>query len=298
MTKQTITLLLLLGWVTCYTQNLVKNPRFELYYHLPDLKYEFGERYQDSAFICKYWHKVNETTPDYYHVNAINERYLIPNNPFGFHPVITGSAYVGFVPFGLVGGTEPISGEFKEPLERGKLYEVSFSYRYAGVNAYFYLDRIECIIGKDLDQFKYIRMRGMTSYERIITPGMNANVKFEKTLNNNGDWNRITGFYKAEGGERYITFGFFYQNEKLNKIIREYVSHNFVLGHNSHLEDRFFRKHRKHLTFIHRNPDYVPKTENRMLELTFEEETIKTSSIYQERISYYFIDDVSVKEVK
>lgn len=291
-------LFLLLGWVTSYTQNLVKNPRFEQYYHLPDLKYEYGERYQDSALICKYWHKVNETTPDYYHVHAINERYLIPYNTFGFHPVLTDSAYIGFVPFDLVGGAEPISGEFKEPLESGKLYKVSFLYRFAGVNSYFKLERIECMIGENINHLEYIRQRGFTCYERIITPEMNANVEFEETLNNNGEWNRITGLYKAKGGELYITFGFFYQNEKLNKIIREYISHNFELGHNSHLEDRFFRKHRKYLSFIHRNPDYVPKRENKMLKLTFEEKTKTSSSIYQERISYYFIDDVSVKEVK
>jgi hypothetical protein len=294
----TIAIFLLFCWVASYSQNLVRNPQFGEYYHLPDLIYEYGERYQDSAFICKYWHKVKETTPDYFHVNAINERYLIPHNIFGFHPVLTDSAYIGFIPFDLTGGAEPISGEFKEPLEAGQLYEISFWYRFAGMNSYYKLDRIECMIGGNINRLKYDRQKGFTCYERIITPEMMANVEFIETLKNDGEWNKISGFYKAEGGELYITFGFFYQNEKLNKIIREYVSYNFELGHNSHLEDKFFKKHRKYLSFIHRNPEFVPKIESRMLELTFDEKTKTSRSIYQERTSYYFIDDVSVKKVK
>ncbi len=298
MIKQTVITLFLVSWVTGYTQNLVKNPNLEAYYHLPDLQYEFGERYQDSAFICKYWHKVKNTTPDYYHVNAIDKRYLIPSNPFGSHPSLADSAYIGFIPFSLAGGTEPISGEFKKTLEEGKLYEVSFWYRFAGVNSYFKLDRIECIIGNSIDHFKYNRQQGFTDYERIITPEMKANVNFEESLNNNGEWHKMTGYYTARGGEKYITFGIFYQNEKLNKIIREYITRNFELGQNEHLKERFYKKYRKYLTFIHRNPDYVPMIRNKMLEVTFETKSHATSYIHHEHISYYFIDNISVKEVK
>jgi len=148
-------------------QNLVLNPSFEEYYHLPDLKYEFDEHYEDSAFLCKYWHKIRGTTPDYYHINAKNERYKIPCNKFGCHPSISinDSAYIGLGIFKLDGPTEPISGEFTKPLEAGKKYEVSFMYRYAGNPCYFYLDKIEAYISKDI---KNLRSIIICLYMRIL----------------------------------------------------------------------------------------------------------------------------------
>lgn len=165
-------IIFLLATLFCYTsnfaQNLVKNPGLEEYHHLPDLQYQFGDRYRDSTFICKYWHKVKETTPDYFHINAKNERYTIPYNNLisGYHPVLTDSAYIGFVPFCLSGGAEPVSGESTEPLRAEKLYEISFSYCFAGASSYFYLDKIECIISPNIDKLKY-NQQGFTDYERI-----------------------------------------------------------------------------------------------------------------------------------
>lgn len=302
MIKQLITFLLLLCCLAGNTQNLVKNPSFEEYNHLPELKYEFGDRYEKYPFICKYWHRVNRTTPDYYHVKAKHKKYLIPYNSFGFHPVITDSAYVGIVPFDLMGATEPISGELTEPLEAGKIYEISFLYRFAGANSYFCLDRIECMISEDINTLEYNMLKGNSDYERIVTPKTKSNVEFKESLNNDGEWRRINGFYTAKGGECFITFGFFYQNDKLNKklskIISEYVSNNFVLHNNSQQEDKFFKKYRKYLSFIHRNPDYKPNLESGRIEVTFEENSKSSEYVYQQRISYYFIDEVSVKEVE
>ncbi len=154
------------------------------------------------------------------------------------------------------------------------------------------------MIGESIERFIYNRQQGFTDYERIITPYMKANVNFEESLNNNGEWHKMTGYYTAKGGEKYITLGFFYQNEKLSKIIREYITHNFELGQNEHLKERFYKKHRKYLTFIHRNPVYLPKVKDKMLEVTFETKTKSSVHVYNEHISYYFIDNVSVKEVK
>jgi hypothetical protein len=298
MNKRTVSLFLLFCCWVGTAQNLLKNPSFEEYNHLPDLKYEFGDGYENYPFICKNWHMVYRTSPDYYHINAKHKKYLIPHNSFGFHPVINDSAYIGFVPFDLMGATEPISGEFKEPLEAGKLYEISFMYRFAGVNSYFYLDRLECMIGDDISRLRNNMLKGNSDYERIVTPDVKANVAFEDSLNNDGEWNKMKGYYLAKGGERFITFGFFYQTDKLKNIISEYVSSNFVLGQNPQLEDRFFKKYRKYISFIHRNPSYGPKIEAERLEVTFEEKAKTSNYVYQQRISYYFIDDVSVVKEK
>jgi hypothetical protein len=298
MTKQFVFLILMLFSLRNVGQNLLKNSGFEQYYQLPDLKYEFDEKYDDSLFICKYWHKVHNTTPDYYHYDANHKRYLIDQFNFDKNSYLTDSAYIGIVPFDLLGGSEPITGEFIEPLKAGKKYEISFSYRFAKDISYFFLDRIECIIGKNNLDFVYQRNRGITCYERIVTPEMKSNVIFEESLNNDGQWNTIKAIYTAKGDELYITLGFFFQNEELYKLVREYVSNNFVLNHNQELEARFFKKNRKHLSFIHRNSEYLPNIKDRLLEISFDNTTKNSKYIYEERISYYFIDNVIVKEMR
>jgi hypothetical protein len=260
-------------------QNLVLNPSFEEYYHLPDLKYEYEPRYEDSAFICKHWHRVRGTTPDYYQIKAKNERYKIPCNMMGCHYtyIITDSAYMGFIPFNMDGNTEPFSGEFSKPLEVEGKYKVSFMYQYAGNPCYFYLDKIEVYISKDIKQFqKYYFLWPM--YKDIITPKIKANVTFTEKIINDGEWHKITGYYTSQGGEQDITFGIFYQNEKIYKIISEFVSGNFIIGLNPQKEQNFYKKYKD--LFIHQNSNYKP------------------IATVEQKLSYYFIDDVSVEMVE
>lgn len=279
--------------ITVFSQNLVRNPNLEEYYHLPDLIYEYGERYQDSAFICKYWHKVKCTTPDYYHINAVHNRYGIPNNIMGYHPVISDSAYIGFIPFDLGGGSEPVSGEFSKPLEADSIYEISFYYRFSAIS-YFYLDKIECRISNRIDDLKNIRGQGVYDYDRIMTADILANVHFDTNLNNDGEWHKMSGTYKAIGGEKYITFGIFYQNDKLNKIINDYVGYNFQMGWNQNILERFYKKNSKYFPFIHRNPNYKLYGSDCEIIVDMDNESYN----FKEHVSYYFIDNISVIKQK
>lgn len=276
-----------------YTQNLVKNPQFEEYYHLPDLKFEYNDRYRDSTFICKNWNRICGTTPDYFHVKSKNERYGIPDNFLGHNPAFIDSAYLGFVPITLIGSSEPIFGELIEPLEEGEVYEVSFVYRYARSACYFYLDKIELLFTKDLEMFKTIKSIPM--YKDFIKPEIKANLVFD-TLINDGEWNRLVGYYRAKGGEEYISFGIFYQDEKFNKIIDEYVSNNFILGQNPNREKGFYKKYGREL-FIHQNSNFNPKLEKNDLQVNINIEENESSYISQERLSYYFIDDIRVIKI-
>jgi len=277
-------------------QNLIKNPGFEEYYHLPDLIYEFGERYDDSTFICKHWHKVRATTPDYFHINAKNIRYGIPySSRFGYHPPLTDSTYVGLHLLGLEGATEPITGEFTAPLEAGKTYEISFYYRFANSASYFYSDKIEAFISTD-NWMKRIRSH-LPFYKDIVKKEIAANVIFETPMINDGEWQKMTGYYHAKGGEKYISFGIFYQNEQFFKIINEYVNKGFDWGRNQHQLEGFFRKYRNDL-FIHRNPYFSTSPDNLSMEVTFETNKGATTYVTKQKLCYYFIDNVSVVEVK
>ena len=278
-------------------QNLVKNPGFEEYHHLPDLIYEYGRYYPDSNllieplyyFICKDWYRPMATSQDYFHINAKNIRYGIPySDRFGYYPAMFDSAYIGFNPLTLhVGGTfEYFTGEFSEPLEKGKKYEVSFFYCFAHIASYFSLDKIEVFISID-----YWNTRSSPTYAYIVNQDIVANVTFDnQPIVNDGQWHKLTGYYQANGGEKYITFGIFRQNRKFHKMIREYERYDFVWGKNQNKLHKFFKKYQKDL-FIHRNPYYITKISGS----TKHEGT--DVYYYQQQLAYYFIDNVSVVEI-
>ncbi len=295
-------LIVILSILNCYclivAQNLVKNPGFEEYYHLPDLQYEYGDRYlYKDYFICEYWHRIPGTTPDYYHINAKNKRYKIPYNTLtgGYHPALSDSAYLGFIPFDMTGSFEPISGELIKCLEAGKVYEISFDYRFSVSSSYFYLNKLECFISNNINWRN--SAKPWDAYTDIITSSFKANVSFTDTLNNDGEWHKLKGYYTAQGGEAYISFGIFYQSDKLFKVINGYLGHNFILGDKDELEKKYMKKHQKELPFIHYNSQYSSKQEGTKIEVTMKAVKKKITSVIQERIIYYFIDNISVVEV-
>jgi hypothetical protein len=280
-----------------YTQNLVKNPSFEAYYILPDSLYQLGDRIQDTASICKFWDKTNRTTPDYYHIRSMHKRHKIPCTILGCHPVFSeiDSAFIGFIPITYYGATEPFSGELSQPLQQGKKYEVSFYYKYAVEASYSYLDKIEVMMSKDLKMFKKIGGGGM--YKNIVKPEMKANVELNDNLINDGEWHQIKGYYDAIGGEKHISFGIFYQSEKFIKIIDEYVGYNFVIGWNKEKESKFLKKYKNDLSFIHKNPYYKGVNGDYKVQVEMNTNQETNNYIMKERLSYYFLDHVSVLEI-
>jgi hypothetical protein len=276
-------------------QNLVNNSRFEEYYHLPELKYDH-DRYLDSAFICKYWHRIKGTTPDYYHINAKHNYFTIPFSRMGYNPVIRDSAYIGFIPFDLIGNTEIISNELLLPLEAGKKYEISFFYRYAKYISYYQLSKLEIYLSPDINNFKSINYP-FSFYKDVITTNTKANVVFDSIIND-GEWHIATAIYNARGGEKYLSFGIFYQNDKLFKIMNEYLMNNFVIGQNMDKYERFVKKYAKYLSFIRSNPFFNPDEIKETLVVTFETKNKIETTISKWKFPYYFIDDVSLVEIK
>ena len=270
-----ISIMVIIGTLSLSAQNLVKNPGFEEYFHLPDMKYYNEEKYIDSAFICKYWHRVRETTPDYYHTESSEPNFAIPDGHFGYQPVISGNAYLGLGPINLDGAFELISGELIQPLNPGEIYKISFKYRFAGSSCYWKLDKLEVLITQNIDRFKKFYL--MPSTTDVMSPDIKANVNIVDTVNNDGDWHTLNGTYKAIGGEKFISLGIFYQDKMFYKAMNEYLD-NFCSGNYNRIsENKFNKKHKK--LFIKPNQNYKPIPSVAM------------------KLSYYFIDDVSVVNV-
>ncbi len=294
--RRKICLLFILFCSTISGQNYVKNSGFEEYYHLPDTIY-YKSQYIDSAFESKHWYGIRGLTPNYFHIDSKQPIFSIPYNISGYYPVLEGSAYVATFVLSLQNFATPLLGEFIKPLEEGKEYEVSFYYCFAHLESYFLLDKIETYISPDnwvTDDIFELPPR----YTHIVEPfdttiyktfEIKANVTFQDSIINDGKWHKMTGYYKAKGGEKYITLGIFYQSNEFNQAVHTYCSPSYYYLKPNKRKLRRFYKYYQDTLFIHRNPLYSPTPTDKELK--------KKGQLYRDQYAYYFFDNVSVVEI-
>ncbi len=252
------------------TQNLVPNPGFEEKKYCP-------QKLNEEPFPCKKWYSPNkQATPDYYHKCAGTCMLSVPNNRNGFIPARSGNAYLGLIIF----GTETISSEhiqvkLKQPLKRDSLYEVTL-YSYLS-----YKDDKFCSqeLGLRFSQNKIFKDRYMPfSYLEHMKPEFQYHISLQdkEKLCDTG-WVQISGYYKARGGEKYMTIGLFWNNDK--EIV------NLWKKYQKDSDLKYTKKLRKRSKkyMVRSNPFYG----NIELENECQHEGIST-------ISYYMFDDVSV----
>jgi hypothetical protein len=258
-------------------QNLVLNPSFEQYDHLPPDRWVnpiIGE------FYCNHWTTPKWSSPDYYNANSPYPDYSVPNNLFGYYPAKSGKAYVGFVPFYYTGVMEYISGELSEPLIYGKKYKVSYYVCYAGNSSYFYFSKFGLYFStkkNPLDD-NFIGQYPILYQKNKITANIENKNGFIKSDTN---WTEISGIYEAKGGEKYFTIGMFYQDKiDLEKEINIFINAYQDNDHNSFSkkEKKYFSKYRDILIT---NPNFIDNPK-----------------YGDEHPAYYFIDDVSVELIK
>jgi len=133
----------------------------------------------------------------------------VPNNWFGHQEPKTGEAYVGI----HNGYGSAIQCKLKEPLMKDSLYHVGFHVSLG--------EKSNCAI---YDIGAYISAAGIASKPR----GKNKNkhlYRFKPQVKNNKNnyitdtenWTKISGVYKAKGGEEYILIGTFKPFDKIEK---------------------------------------------------------------------------------
>jgi hypothetical protein len=194
---------------------------------------------------------------------------------FGFKPSVSGNAYLGLVPINYDGAFEIISGKLIKQLEIGKCYEVSFKYCFGGEPSYWKLDKLEVYVSKNIDRFKEHNLSVFA--DQIMTPEIKANVKIIDTLINDENWHILKGVYTAVGGERFISIGIFNQDLIFYKALNDYVTNFCPDLYHRISEEKFYKKHK--YIFIKPNPNY------------------KHLETVNMKLSYYFLDDVSVIEL-
>lgn len=255
-------------------ENLVYNGSFEEHWYCSPFVS------QDST-PCKGWYSPNFGTPDYLHICIKDSSifFLYNDSIYNICSPHTGRAQVGLCLISIeTAGMEHIQSQLKEPLKAGQKYKVSFWVRldyqysdYAAYNIGLYFSKNKKIFG-DYLLSKHNYIEGMT-------PELQAHVSNEKgNFITDTTWKEISGIYTAQGGEKYITIGMFWDDNP--KVVKawERAKENQSWGNTK----RFGKTVKKYLL-----------KKNKYMEKKYE----KSPSKIGQHFPYYLIDDVSVIEL-
>jgi gliding motility-associated-like protein len=185
------------------SQNLIINPSFEDTTQCPNTGGQIS--------YAPNWVSANGATPDLFNAcaNQTTTGVGIPNTGFGYQYPRTGNGFAGFwVNCGLTTCREYIQAELTDTLVEDKEYCLTFfvnlfNYRFAAISqvgAYF---SSTPIFSSTTLNLPYI--------PQIINPQGSY-------LTDTVNWMKISGTYKAIGGEKHITIGCFNDNSTLDSI--------------------------------------------------------------------------------
>lgn len=243
-----------------YGQNLILNPSFE-----ETRVDEYGKLYADK------WIVPNEGSIDYFSSQFEGLWYKMPNTTYGYHNAYKGNACIGFVLFNWNGEMEHYMAQLSKPLMKDSLYYICIHLKYVGDSVWIFSKQIELlftssnkILWRDTDY------RSLFSNPNDqLTSSVKVNIE---TVNKSKDWVELNVFYKAQGGEKYLTFGLFYQGDIFFDLCNKYTKDYKDLKK----REKFILKH--DIDPIYANRNFKP--------------TIKNSHrVY----AYYLLDDVSVE---
>ena len=193
-------------------QNLVYNGDFEIYDSCPNTFAEIES--------CTGWYSPSISTPDYFNAcaNSTTTPVNVPYSAGGFQIANSGSGYCGFI--GYSSGTIPpdssflwieyIQSELLLPLEKGKLYYASMYINLSNIS----YNTANSRFGMLFTDTPLLKMDA-TPYE--VQPQILNTHFITDTLN----WTFIDGYFIANGNEKYITIGIFYETEKIDTLIIE-----------------------------------------------------------------------------
>ena len=196
------------------SQNLVKNHSFENAWSCPEdyngysVKFPFPD-----------WINPNNGTPDLMHSCSVM-RAGVPENFAGYMYPYDGGAYVGIIlrekfddSLKVYKGVsrEYLQTKLTEPLKKNTLYCVKFYY----VNAKKSMYSVDALgITLTVNQIK------SKNADRIIQRPQITN-RPGHIMDNTDEWTEFCGYYRARGGEQYLTIGNFWDNSTTQYVTNE-----------------------------------------------------------------------------
>jgi len=175
----------------CFSQNLVPNPSFEnggVPFKFADIKSVEGWG-KFSDFSEDYFNKSANDYPERYKMNNMG----VPKNDEGYQQARTGNAYAG-----LAYSQEILQCELIGTLIKDSTYYLEFYTSLADISDYAIWRMGTYFSNQPIDAYKKVQ---------FIKPQLlNDSLNF---LTDTINWTKISGFYKAKGGEKYLSIGSF-----------------------------------------------------------------------------------------
>ncbi len=230
-------------------------------------------------------------TVDFYH--SSNEKFfpwnVPPYNWLGFAHPLCGEGYGGFIlynyrgPIGNIRASfEHIQFFFKEPLIKDSTYQICFYIKLA--NRQYFSKKLGIFFSADSNfvTCSNARMGRHIDYINCFDSSKKAHIEINDILLlSDTSWTKISANYTALGGEKYMTIGVFWQENR--KISKAYFkckkrTSNYLI--NTYRQNRLAKIFKQEL--LDKNPYIMPPTTQWGLD-------------NKEKGAYYFIDCVSVE---
>jgi outer membrane protein OmpA-like peptidoglycan-associated protein len=210
-TEVVLIILSFLGVLGIHAQNLVINPGFENFKHIPsasELK-----KYAVNPPVLKLSHAEGWTVPfendgaDLYSETSSDTSYKTPRNEAGSQVPRSGKSYAGIFirKSHLTDYREYIQGKLSEPMQKGKLYHISF---YVSLSDKSRL--ASSSIGMYISGTDYTQDQKTKPYLQFRPQIVSDSTKY---LSDKKRWMKVSGTYWAKGGEEYFILGLF-KNDK------------------------------------------------------------------------------------
>lgn len=204
-------ILFLIANLSCFclqSQNLVKNPSFEISNRCPK---ELGTLSEDAVS----WRIPTSGTTDYF--TTCSQELSPESNFIGSQKPFDGESFAGLYLYAPNDYREYLTAEFIAPLKKGESYKISFMVNLAE-NVEFAVNEFDVLLTKklfkmdtsrNLDLF-YIKSSLSTNYKRIIESDFVAD---------SDNWTKVSTTITAKGGERFLTLGNFRTNSGTKKLV-------------------------------------------------------------------------------
>ncbi|HXS37522.1 MAG TPA: gliding motility-associated C-terminal domain-containing protein [Flavipsychrobacter sp.] len=201
-----------------WAQNLVPNPSFEELNRCPSglSGIDYSPTYSSFPTVKAWVNPQGCGSPDYYHSCASATSGVgVPDNGFGHQDAHFGNAYVGMY---LYNGDTTEIGDYREyieckllqPLSAGHSYLVSFYVNLIGIVGFGHFFNI---IGVDNVGAHFSKNQISDSPADCFpyTLFLSANVRnpHGNFITDTINWTKVSGVYKATGGEQWLTLGAF-----------------------------------------------------------------------------------------
>lgn len=197
-----------------FSQDLVLNGSFELYNADYCNKSLSSNPSKHDSLPAIHWYSVDNGESEYYRSDTVLTNCRVTtelwyNYPELFDPgnALDGNAWMGMTLFVWDGFSERITGQLIESLKEDSLYEITFYTRICEISFF-------CIktLGIQFSNCPHSQSGILDPYYSIPKFRINQpDIEFDISETcNSDDWIRIRGLYKAKGGERSFTIGYYY----------------------------------------------------------------------------------------